>query len=70
MEASSSEKTMSPSAGSADVSSIKWLVKFHKMSRETVSKAKKKHLLMFHLPSLVKQIHHCVEQPFLLVHVA
>jgi len=31
---------------------------------------KKLYLLMFHFPTLVKQIHHCLEQPFLLEHVA
>lgn len=45
-------------------------IKFHKMWRERVSKEGKMHLLMFHLLSLVKQIHHHLGLPFLLVHVA
>jgi hypothetical protein len=35
-----------------------------------VKQSKKMHLLTFHFPSLVKQIHNCLELPFLLVHVA
>jgi hypothetical protein len=43
------------------IPSVKQLVKIQKMPRKRVSKAKKKLLLMFHLPSLVKQIHHHLE---------